>query len=296
MWPLALLSQTCRRIIPGLMLGCHLMIFLSSGISFLIVAVASFSIVVPWRHILRTRTVWKQELLDSPSNWSEMGATMETRETWLNPVSGLIQRKLSDISWAMSGSGSVRFRVTAMLAAVTFLVLYPAWSGSCYYPFPNYCQFGWSYAPFARPTEVYRLGYVDPETGRAAPLPMYYSGFFDYALVPAPGINVEKYFKATKESERQTQLLWLQQYARAVRPYQSDCWLLGPLSCPTRIVCKSKPVPAHLLRQLHLVRAEFDYERTHSVEVVWQDLGPLPPEPEWDQNLQYLTRSPRPSP
>jgi hypothetical protein len=54
-WPLALLSRLSRWIVPGMMIAAHAVIFFTSGILFLPMALAGLSVLVPWRRFMPGR-------------------------------------------------------------------------------------------------------------------------------------------------------------------------------------------------------------------------------------------------
>lgn len=64
-WPLALLGRWARLVVPGLMLAAHAVIFLTSGILFLPLALTGLSVVIPWRRVM-SRTASEPASAESP--------------------------------------------------------------------------------------------------------------------------------------------------------------------------------------------------------------------------------------
>ena len=211
LWPLALVSRFARLTLPLGMLGTHLIIFLSSGLLFLPMAVTALASVVPWRRIIPAFPRCRD-----PGSVSRPVRT-ELRGTW-------------DLS----------MRSSVGLAAALVLLSVPAVNRLSYPPLLDYHLFGFNYSAYDHPVHLYRLGYLGHSSEHVALIPMNYGGFFDYQFVTNPGTWIEAYVRARGADDELALRDPLLQFVRAIRPPDSHRWLLGFFAAPTHIV--SQPV------------------------------------------------------
>ena len=160
-----------------------------------------------------------------------------------------------------------------LLAA--YLGCFPSLLNTYFYPFINYRVFGWSYATAAEPMTVYRLGYFDRRTNEIKFVPMNHGGFMDFNMVSCPGAEIQKYLDAKTDEERAYYGRRLQQYQKALRPYRSNRWLLGPLAHPNHVIAKSEPVPVEWFEELYLLEGHSQYV-DGQVHIDWLVRGELP--------------------
>ena len=240
LWPLAIVTRPGRYVLPPLMAGTHLMIFLSSGIFFGMMAL--LGLVVIWTPLIRK--LWQRRT----------GQPAEDRAP---------QRPVIDVGLLVPA-----------VTAVSLLVLLPAiYQTSYHVPFANYRQFGWSYGTVAQPTMEYRFGVLDGRSRRPEPFPMNYGGFLDYRMVASPDGLIAAYLATPLSPSRAAYAQDLLQYLKAIRPYESRRWLLGPLAFPDHIVAKSQRVNPQTFRNIFLIQRRFIYSNGRLLDTPWVNRG-----------------------
>jgi hypothetical protein len=238
LWFVGLFWRWGRWTLPYLMFGTHVVFFLSVGFTFIPFAGSAVAIMVPWRTILPGR-----------------GARPAGAPPAAEPADGH--------GWFV-----------AALAVVALAVIYPVWNARTVYPFPNFNVFGWSNRTVRDQMSFYHLAYADPETGEVKRIPMYHGGFLDYTQwhVYAP---LSQYYTSPDPAVRAQALKAVRQFVRALRPYRSNAFLLGPLTMPDHVMCAAEPVDPAAFRTLYVLRYDYHVAERGLTPVV-TNLGPLP--------------------
>jgi hypothetical protein len=344
-WPLALVSRAGRRWLATLMLGTHVMIFLSCGILFLPMAIAGFVGLVAWRNLRAPlelqydrEQAWHSWLAGSLGlfNWCRLvtfavieddkvshGLSARDANGEYVGLPALCQAALRcpllsipaavcllpGVSWLcgrlvnwlqrressyfdrliMPGRKLLNGWTAVPLLVAVLAAALPAYYVKCYYPFAQYCQFGFSYLPYTKSMTMYHLGYRDPQSGQLVPLPVDHGGFCDFRITPPPNA-VDTYSHTADPVQRRQQLDILWQYVRIIRPHDSNRWLLGPCACPSVFVGDSQAVPRAWLAEIHLLRGEYNYAE-RGLDVTWQEVGKIPLPPEQQQKLHAARRN-----
>jgi hypothetical protein len=248
LWWTALVSRRCRLVIPVTMLAMHIGILLTVGIFFFPFPYVAFATIVPWRVLAfhKQRALAPTELAATSAGKFRSGFAYFWRERLILPC----------------------------VASVLLAVL-PAIYTFHTFPIADYCNFGWSYHPYAGPQTVYRLGYRDPVDDKLKPLPVNYGGFFDYLQMKNAEDNIRYYenFKDNPEV-RNVYIHRVALLARCIRPYRSNKWLLGDLSCPGHTFHHADIVPLENFKELHLLKGEYHYELRRG-DADWGSLGLL---------------------
>ncbi|MBX2861288.1 MAG: hypothetical protein KTR14_08630 [Vampirovibrio sp.] len=230
LWPLSLVFPIARRILPLTMLGIHVMIFAGSGILFLGMAVMGIALIIPWRYFQAGN------IIDA----IKATTTIQKSDQVIFPI---FQPK----KWCIT--------VTAILVLCTT----PSLLNNYYFPFANYNHFGFQYNGLDEVQTTLRLAYKDPENGTIRYIPMNYGGFFDFRLLSEAQVAIRPWILSAPGQRRDGYFHKIQQYARAVRSYNSNQWLLGNLALPYHIVAQSYPIPGPWLDETYIVLGVFQY-------------------------------------
>jgi hypothetical protein len=252
LWWTALISRRCRLIIPATMLAMHIGILLTVGIFFFPFPYVAFATIVPWRAFVFRKPA------PVPGN---------------EPATAVPDTIRSRCAFFR------RERLVFPFIASVLLAVLPAKYSFHTFPIADYCNFGWSYAPYAKPFTVYRLGYRDPEDGKLKPMPVNHGGFFDYLLMKNSEDNIRYYLKYSEpeHSDPEVRNIYIHRVAllaRCIRPYKSNEWLLGDLSCPGHTFHHADPVPLEHFKELHVLKGEYHYELRRG-DADWESLGLL---------------------
>lgn len=239
-WWLSLANRHARTWIPFLMLGCHLFIFLSSGILFLTLAVMAAVLVIPWRH----------------------GFRVLARSNRIHALDSGTSTQAVSVSWKSTVPIS-------MLLCALVLLWYPTTADSVF-PFAKYDQFGWHYAKTAEPATVYRLGYLDSNARAFRIIPINYGGFLDYRIVTLPGQHIEAWLRARPLQPEH--VARVKQFIRAIRSNNSDRWLLGPLAFPEHFIAYSEDIPSAWLKDVYLLEGRYRFVN-NALQSSWRVLG-----------------------
>lgn len=234
-WITSVFNRPCRWIIPISMFMIHIIIFLGSGILFLTLAVTAVSILIPWR---------------------------------------IIFFKVHDFS---NPSGQINFLDKKFIGSIFIaglLAFIPAILKVHFYPFSNNFQFGWSYKNAIDEIEVYRIGYYDGGTKKYEFLPMNYGGFMDFRHIQLVGSEIKLYINEKSLPQKKLHRNKILQYVKAIRPVNSNQWLLGGFAFPSHIVSKVKIIPQEYLNQLFLIKATYNYAENRE-RVFWQMIEKL---------------------
>jgi len=238
LWSLAIVNRFARYVLPPAMVGAHLMIFLSSGILFGMMALVG--LVVIWTPLVR-ETILRRR-----------------------PIRAAAPQRDVSVPW--------RF-VVPVMAGAAFLLAVPAYDQTSYHaPLANYRTFGWSYGTIAQPNIEYRFGIRDDRTGRLEPFPMNYGGFLDYRMLPAPGGLIAAYIGADKATKAAYANLLLQ-YVNGIRPYNSKGWLLGPLAFPNHVVAVADRMSTKRFTRIYLIEDRFIYKGGRLRDSGWVNRG-----------------------
>ena len=235
LWITSLFNKTCRWVFPVCMYGSHIIIFLGSGISFFPLATVAVAVLIPWRNLFLRNHAIKETPFRFPL----------THKPWLASLSGVL--------------------LLAFLPALLKVHLYP---------FANNLQFGWSYKNAVHETEVYRLGYFDPERGEYEFLPMNHGGFMDFRHLQGVGKEIRRYVTADTPSRKKLYKDRILQYRNAIRPLESNRWLLGPLASPPHLVSAPKKIPAEYLADIYMLKTTFHYAK-YRERVIWEPIEKL---------------------
>jgi hypothetical protein len=240
LWFSSFFVPIARRTLPYFMLVSHFMFFLVSGFTFIGFALSAFAIAVPWR-----------AFRNKPSSSAES----------LAPA-----------------SSPPRFRCRTAFAwvAVALAVLIPVQQRRTIYPFPNFNVFGWVNRGAAEPITYYYLAFEDQSTGEVRRIPMNHAGFFDYKQWLVHGQLTNYYSPSATAPVREAALAYIHQYIRALRPHRSNRFLLGPLTMPDHVLCKSEPVDLAEVRVVYVLRYDYHY-RERGLNPIASNLGALPP-------------------
>lgn len=248
-WCLALISTRARRLFPLLMLASHVAIFWTSGILFLQLALLQIAIVVRWRDCFAGN--WQASAIAS---WSAF-RTISPRES-------------AQIAW---------FRGLVPLALALFASIYPTLNHSNTGMLSNWNQFGWSYRGLTQPASYACLGYQDELTGQVERLPLNHAGFLDFrgASGPSEHLNNIVYSNNTQLIEQSS--VALKTYLLLLRHGYSNRWLLGPLTCPSHVVCVTRSLPQERLDDLVVLQGKFHFDKSHNTLVgSWRMSPDLP--------------------
>lgn len=245
LWWTALVSRRCRLFVPLTMLAMHIGILLTVGIFFFPFPYVAFATIVPWRVLaFHNRSA-------PPAN---------------EPATAALDTNSS------GGALFWRERLVFPCVAAVLLAVLPAVYSFHTFPIADYCNFGWSYAPYAKPFTVYRLGYRDPDDGQLKPMPVNHGGFFDYLLMKNSEDNIRFYLNGQTHEIREVYIKRVALLGRCIRPYKSNNWLLGPLSCPGHTFHHADPVPLDHFKELLLLKGEYHYD-LYRGDARWESLG-----------------------
>lgn len=249
LWWTALVWRRCRLVIPVTMLAMHIGILLTVGIFFFPFPYVAFSVIVPWRKL-----AWRNQP-DSASN--DVPADVG------EPTGSGLRCRLAFFR---------RERLALPCLAAFGLAVLPAIFSFHTFPIADYCNFGWSYAAYAKPFTVYRLGYRDPDDNTLKPMPANHGGFFDYLLMKNAEDNIRFYLNGETHGIREVYIKRVALLGRCIRPYKSDHWLLGDLSCPGHTFHHADPVPLGNFKDLLILKGEYHYDLCRS-DAHWKSLG-----------------------
>jgi hypothetical protein len=253
LWWASIVSRRCRMIIPITMLAMHIGILLTVGIFFFPFPYVAFSVIVPWRMLVRRK----------------MSAPADAPQIPLYPTPEQIDhadRPAEELPYFF------REKLWLPSAAGLLLAVLPAVFSFHTFPIADYCNFGWSYAPYAKPFTVYRLGYLDPDDNTLKPLPVNHGGFFDYLLMKNAEDNIRFYLNGQTHEIRDVYIKRVALLGRCIRPYKSNKWLLGDFSCPGHTFHHADPVPLDKFNDLQILKGEYHYE-LYRGEAHWESLG-----------------------
>lgn len=245
LWWTALVARRCRIFIPATMLAMHIGILLTVGIFFFPFPYVAFATIVPWRVF----AVRKQNAVPAGEPAPVTPETIRSRFAYF---------------WHQ--------RLLLPCVASILLAVLPAIFRFHTFPIADYCNFGWSYEKYAKPFTVYRLGYRDPDDGKLRPMPVNHGGFFDYLLMKNSEDNILFYVKGETHEIRAFYIKRVALLGRCIRPYKSNKWLLGDLSCPGHTFHHADPVPLDHFKELLILEGKYHYD-LHRGEAQWKNLG-----------------------
>lgn len=259
LWGLALVSWRCRLIIPATMLAMHIGILLTVGIFFFPFPYVAFAVIVPWRKLaFRTSAPTSTERIPI----ADKGASQEQLD--YDEGRPGYRNKLVFYAW--------RQRLAPICIASFLLAVLPAYYSFHTFPIADYCNFGWSYKPYAGPQTVYRLGYLDSNDNKLKPMPVNHGGFFDYLLMKNSEDNIRFYLNGKTHEVRDVYINRVALLGRCIRPYKSNKWLLGEFSCPGHTFHHADPVPLGHFNELLILKGEYHYD-LYRGDAQWESLG-----------------------
>ena len=229
-WVVSIFNRPCRWIVPISMFMVHIIIFLGSGILFLTMAVTAVFILIPWRKIFL---------------------------------------KVKEVPGASYKFSIFNKKFIVSMAIAVLLAFIPALLKDHIYPFANNFQFGWSYKNATDETEVYRIGYYDQNEKIYEFLPMNYGGFMDFRHVQLVGSEIKLYVNEKSPRQKEPHKNKILQYVKALRPVNSNQWLLGKRAFPSHIVSKVKIIPESFLEHIYLIKTTFNYSENRG-RVIWE--------------------------